>query len=183
MNWQPVDLEILRDLAAAGMAASRIAKEFTAAVGETVTRNMIIGKCHRNGIHLKGSANNSDETKGRLSQAMRARWKDPLQRLQIIASQRRAWTPEKRAEQSARVKAAHARRAFIRAAEREASMPPKPTCEPVTFLDLEQHHCRFAVTDRPPHLFCGSPKAGGQSWCAYHCRIVYQGDATARAAA
>jgi GcrA cell cycle regulator len=39
---------------------------------------------------------------------------------------------------------------------------------------LKNKSCRFVVTTDHPMLYCGKDKAGGFSYCAYHCRVVYQ---------
>jgi hypothetical protein len=38
----------------------------------------------------------------------------------------------------------------------------------VPLLDLRADNCRWPVTERPPHLFCGRPKWGGSPYCACH---------------
>jgi hypothetical protein len=39
---------------------------------------------------------------------------------------------------------------------------------PVALLDLQHDHCRWPVTERPPHMFCGASKWGGSSYCEHH---------------
>ncbi|MCA8902084.1 MAG: hypothetical protein KDA53_12625 [Hyphomonas sp.] len=61
--------------------------------------------------------------------------------------------------------------------KRPKSKPlPKPKAaparEPVPFEALERGQCRYAVTDRMPHLFCGAP---GEPWCAEHLKVVCGG--------
>lgn len=43
----------------------------------------------------------------------------------------------------------------------------------ITFVDLQPNHCRYPVTDSPPHLFCGQPKARGASYCHHHYGITH----------
>jgi hypothetical protein len=38
----------------------------------------------------------------------------------------------------------------------------------LSILDLKADDCRWPVTDRPPHLFCGRVKWGGSPYCAEH---------------
>lgn len=38
----------------------------------------------------------------------------------------------------------------------------------VDLLGLRSADCRWPVTDRPPHLFCGQPQREGSSYCSFH---------------
>lgn len=42
--------------------------------------------------------------------------------------------------------------------------------DPVAMIDLEPHHCRWPIGDRPT-LFCGMPKAESASYCEHHARL------------
>jgi GcrA cell cycle regulator len=49
-----------------------------------------------------------------------------------------------------------------------------PTCTPVTFAELADHHCRYPIGDGPI-LFCGAHKMEGFSYCGFHyqrCHVV-----------
>jgi hypothetical protein len=51
-----------------------------------------------------------------------------------------------------------------------------PTCEPVTFEQLNDKHCRYIAGDGPPFMFCGADKTEGSSYCVFHrqqCHIGY----------
>ncbi len=43
----------------------------------------------------------------------------------------------------------------------------------ITFADLTETQCRFAVTSEAPHLFCGHEKAEGSSYCLHHHKICW----------
>lgn len=45
----------------------------------------------------------------------------------------------------------------------------------VWFEDLEPHHCRYAVTERLPHKFCGKPRLENTSYCQEHSAIITNG--------
>lgn len=51
-----------------------------------------------------------------------------------------------------------------------------PSATPVTFAELEPHHCRFPIGDliKPDFAFCGGNKHEGYSYCAHHCRIAFE---------
>ncbi len=50
----------------------------------------------------------------------------------------------------------------------------KPIPSGVTFDDLEPHHCRFAVTERMPHIFCGGRREDG-AYCREHASVCFRG--------
>lgn len=105
-----------------------------------VSRNAVIGIAARQGISLQKP------------------WMEP---------RKPNWSPERAA-----------RRRQQRAAKRAIIMliPPKPvpTEAPpprnLTVLELELGDCRWPVTDRPPHFFCGNPQVPNLSYCPYHAR-------------
>jgi hypothetical protein len=59
---------------------------------------------------------------------------------------------------------------FVAAKSRLLAANGNPHLPPgaLSILDLKTDDCRWPVTDRPPHLFCGRQKWGGSSYCACH---------------
>jgi GcrA cell cycle regulator len=57
-----------------------------------------------------------------------------------------------------------ARKRKVLAANGNPHLPPHS----ISLLDLKPADCRWPVTDRPPHLFCGRPKWGSSSYCCSH---------------
>lgn len=55
MIWPEDRIETLRELAASGLSAAKIADAMTAKYGERYTKNSIIGKVHRERIVLQGT--------------------------------------------------------------------------------------------------------------------------------
>lgn len=45
-----------------------------------------------------------------------------------------------------------------------------PATEPIRFMDLKPHHCRWPLGDELI-MFCGVPKLETGSYCAYHTRL------------
>ena len=43
----------------------------------------------------------------------------------------------------------------------------------IPFLDLEASHCRYAVNDALPYLFCGQKKEADSSYCAHHYALTH----------
>jgi GcrA cell cycle regulator len=59
--------------------------------------------------------------------------------------------------------------------------PPPMLCEhiqddapddPVTFSELEPHHCKWPIGLRD-YIFCGRTRIDGQPYCGGHCRIAF----------
>ncbi len=55
-----------------------------------------------------------------------------------------------------------------RAFELPASMEPEGTGALVTFMQLEQHHCRWPFGEGDKLMFCGARKKEGSSYCVKH---------------
>ena len=53
---------------------------------------------------------------------------------------------------------------------------PEIVVEPVAFLDLREHHCRWPVSGIGYEmLYCGATKANGFSYCGKHCKRAFAG--------
>lgn len=85
--------------------------------------------------------------------------------------------------------------AFIRYAKPKSSRPRKPptfqsppmaiipTCEPVTFDQLNNNHCRYITSgEGRDALFCGADKEPGISYCSHHAQLCFAGHVTLGAA-
>jgi len=44
----------------------------------------------------------------------------------------------------------------------------------ITFAELSDLRCKFALTERSPHQFCGAPVKPGKSYCSEHAAICYR---------
>jgi hypothetical protein len=42
-----------------------------------------------------------------------------------------------------------------------------------SIVDLKANQCRYALTEDPPHAFCGKHAWNGSSWCPEHERVVW----------
>lgn len=58
------------------------------------------------------------------------------------------------------------------AARRPPPAGNPPQCDPVAFLELEQHHCRWPH-GTGPYTFCGAAKVPGLSYCSYHQGLAF----------
>jgi len=148
-TWSEDDNETLRRMAAQRYSGSQIAAE----LGRT--RNAVIGRANRIGIHLISNVGESDRvlTAGgvqpkRRERTHRARPKilRPFQPvpLDIIPPP----VPE---------------------------LKPVPAGDPVTLDQLTRQSCRYIAGDplKVAAPFCGAPRKAGSSYCAAHHRLCY----------
>jgi hypothetical protein len=144
IRWTPERLDRLR-LMVKTMSAGMIAAELG------VTRNAVMGICHRAGIQLEAHgvrANRSIETKTRRGTGLP---KPPA------VSPAPTWQEP----------------AFMYTPPRfkPKPLPPGATCHPVPLFDLEDWHCREIVGhDGTCALHCGSRKFKGSSYCRPHAQ-------------
>lgn len=135
------------------------AAEIANRLGAT-SRNAVIGKARRLGLAFKGNlASPGNHFLGKLKDKKNAKASRHIERaLGIPASKPHAFT--------------------------KPAPPPPPNPAPVPYvepippaddvarvlsvLDLEAHHCRWAVSHAGGMGFCGCQKAEGKSYCAGH---------------
>jgi GcrA cell cycle regulator len=57
-----------------------------------------------------------------------------------------------------------------------AAPPPSALTDPllIPFAALESFHCRYPVSDRPPHFFCGHAQRRKSAFCAFHHALCYE---------
>ena len=157
-TWSDESTELLRRLWADGLTASRIAIR----LGHGTTRNMVIGRARR------------------LKLARRA--PSPSITRKLTEQEKLAHRMVRHQEQLARRRARHiAKRLAAGAVPRVRSTPPRPVAAPVvstvyagpplSIVEVGPNQCRYAVTERSPHLFCSAPAVG--SWCREHEAIVW----------
>lgn len=56
--------------------------------------------------------------------------------------------------------------------------PPPPAGAPdplrIPFADLEWRHCRYSVSAKPPHFFCGHARRGKSAFCPFHHALCHE---------
>ena len=57
-----------------------------------------------------------------------------------------------------------------------AAPPSRALTDPlrIPFVDLESFHCRYPVSDRAPHFFCGHARRRKSAFCAFHHTFCYE---------
>lgn len=150
-TWTDERVQTMRARWAEGKSAGEIARELGG-----VSRNAVIGKLHRLGIAGRGMALPQREHKLRVRTA-----RDAARRLKV-----KTINPN--------------------GIYKLQPLPAEPMPEPSEFddsrrgqlvhlLDLEPHHCRFAIgyDDRLGHGFCGCTAVPGLPYCDHHAGRVY----------
>ena len=178
MPWTPERIELLKSLAARNLTGSQIAAE----LGD-VTRNAVLGKLDRMGIHLT-----------RLPDYVGSPW-DKERSVLLEKLYLGAYTVEQMAEQlKTTVGAVRGRLERIR--RRNAIKPRKRTvgfykarqvsarvirmsdASPimVLFMELQPDQCRYIPGDvnGADTVYCGAPIEVGQPYCSPHCRVCFQ---------
>jgi GcrA cell cycle regulator len=156
--WTEEAIETLRQLALAGISASRIA----VALGAP-SRNAVIGKAHRIGIRLNGRGNCSAPSGGG---AERARAERP----RLAAVPRRVAVSCKQSLASARSPQRETKAPWIFAEAEVGEM------RRVGFAEIRALDCRWPLGDPTceDFAYCGLDAAKGRSYCAGHCRMAYR---------
>ena len=153
MLWTEEAVEDLKKLALAGKSASYIAAEL--GVG---SRNAVIGKASRIGIKLTGGGGRVAASGGAPARPARPHW---------AASQDTRPVASNLAVRSVTPRAAPA---WTLAGAEIGEM------RRLRFEDIRESSCRWPLGDprSGDFAYCGLPPAGGQSYCAGHCRMAYR---------
>ena len=153
-NDHPEYIEMLKALVADHFSGGTITRKINEKHGTTFTRNAIIGKATRLGLHLARPKNGTARPKGSDGGLGRR-----LNRIRQAVS----------AEQPV---------------VKRAPLSPKPAAPTLDYLcrfeDLNNYTCRFPMwghaSDAPlaEKFFCGTPTADvaeGRSYCSHHARL------------
>lgn len=156
MNWAPHDEQLRVWVTEEKLTASQIADRIGG-----VSRNAVIGRCHRIGLNLYRQPGENAKIP-----RPRAR-RSPDEGVRTINLRRKALdlpVTGFKPLQFAPLKPEPAT---------PSNDPPIGPGRPL--IDLPWNGCRFAVTEHETeqHLFCGAPKLTGHSYCAPHCLIAY----------
>ena len=144
-HWTDERTAELKRLVAARLSASEIAKE----MGGGITRNSVIGRCHRLGLELGGAS-------------------------RVFARQPKAPPKPPRVKPS-KHSIVQTQWSSYSTATTPVAVPPTPVADLVPLniplADIGAFQCRW-VTSQEPALFCGHRTEVG-SWCPEHRTIVF----------
>lgn len=141
--WTAETISTMLQMAQEGHSCSQIA------IAVRRTRNAVIGKLHRMGIHKAYPQHVAKRvhTKKVTPSLPRVAPLEARSPLPLIRKAKPAVTPK----------------------------PVEPGFGRFELVSLNAGQCRFAVSShRHEHLFCGAPVIGNTSWCEEHARRVYQ---------
>lgn len=155
MTWTDERTDRLRELHAEGASCGAIARDLGG-----ITRNAVIGKIHRLGLHRPDSIN-TNETK------------EPLRRRVADARSRRV---------------RKVIRSFNGFMVMDIALPTLPIgkkhdgraipkAQRKSLLELRDRDCRFPFGEpgHPGFFFCGALTVSTLPYCAHHCSIAYAG--------
>lgn len=172
--WTDSAIEQLKALYNEGLSGRQIAAELN------TTRNSIIGKVHRLGLHL------SDEAEKKRAEQRRKQYDREAQKkrraeLRTLRSGAQAKVNSKVAQLGWRMPNA------VRPARPDLPPPESYDGPTISFAKLTSGTCKFEVTGhdtRPADFqFCGGPVVVGRPYCAHHCRVAYEPQQQKRRAA
>lgn len=142
MPWKPEDIELVKELAAKGLTSSEIASHFY-----RVSRNSIIGLCHRKKIRLQ-TPHYGGKSIGNTRIADK-RKREERKKMEALRPPKRK-PPE---------------------LPRELPTPHKPGKK--TIMKLGYRDCRAIIgeVNGTDTLYCGDVAVEGKAWCATHMKI------------
>lgn len=152
-RWLVAEIELLTTLWEAGqLSASEIALEMVQQGYRARSRNAVVGKAHRLGLH---------QPKG---QHITPRPRPPVH----SRGGRRKVGPM--------VLKAIEHTSIIMPPPEPPKPPPEPPPKPRRSKDivrLRPNECHWPITDAPPHLFCAGPVVSGGPYCAVHMQRAH----------
>lgn len=154
-SWTDERVALLCKLHANGDSASLIAAELGG-----VTRNAVIGKCHRLGLLSRASIRTLPHGNYRATS-----FTLPTSRMR--ANRDRSLTQTINQKRQRKVPPMELPEVYI--------IPPEQRC---SLLELSRHTCRFPIGEpsEPDFYFCGSPEADiteDRPYCHFHMRTAY----------
>jgi GcrA cell cycle regulator len=151
----PGRIELLEKLVGENLSASCIAAALQDEFGERVTRNMVIGKCHRLGISLRGGIPKAGKQKAAPSKPSAPRVRKSREEAPMIAEETKLEPAPILPE----------------IATLEEWAPPAGK----TLMQFEPGDCRWPISmdTESRHLFCVAKATGGRPYCEYHAQIAY----------
>ncbi len=157
MTWTDERTAKLRRDWAAGYTAEEIKGRIPG-----TTRNSVMGKINRLGLHNRRQGVSGNEIRPRITKA----------------SPRR-----KRKQRFKERKPTQLEIAEHMACTEATNLPPDQSPCAVSFVDLAFHHCHWPIEpDVGPMMYCGADKMDGGPYCPRHHRIGYQKPERRRAA-
>ena len=178
--WTDERIAELKTLWAEGLSASQIARR----LGDT-TRNAVIGIVHRHGLVGRKTITRMRSRKHAI-QAKAGQF--PVQFRTVGADGKSAQKIATQKPKGARPPVLPSDGAVLAVVAEEMRLsinhPADVGKDKLTLVDLESHHCRWAIGDPRTEgfHFCGRTKEH-QSYCAYHAQRAYSGVSAAVIAA
>jgi GcrA cell cycle regulator len=142
MNWTDERIETLKKLLKDGLSATQIATQLGG-----VSRNAVLGKVHRLGLHLTGDQGQPKAV--------------PL----VRAPRVRKSVPDPKA-------IAELHKIIDRAPPPVVEKVAAPKSLGLSLMDLQRNDCRWPAGEREHITFCGHAIEAGKPYCPYHVRLA-----------
>lgn len=170
--------DLIKTLWNKGKSATEVAVAVNQRFGRRRTRNAVIGLVHRMGLSRRGCGG-----------ANPVRVRKPCKPLPATSEKPVTAIPEakrlKAGATTVATKRAQAARDGVSAEVKPKQVFPEArtrthfltaVSEPLKLdvLQLTDHTCRYAATERAPHAFCGHKTLPGKHWCPAHYERVYR---------
>lgn len=159
--------EMLKSLWSKGKTATEVAQAVNDRFGRRRSRSAVIGYVHRLGLSRSGRGG-----------ANVIHVRKPLKPVPAANTLKGGAVPAaKKRAQAARDGAKAApppKQTFPEAKTRTRFLTQLPEPLKLDVLQLTDHTCRHAATERVPHAFCGHKTVPGKHWCPAHYERVYR---------
>ncbi len=173
---------MLRSLWGKGRSATEVATAINERFGRQRTRSAVIGYVHRLGLMRRGrGASNPVRVQKARKPVPRAQERPSVSLPASKAMKAGATTVAKKRAQDAREAAQKTsassgspKQQFPEVVTRTRFLTPVPESNQLDVMQLTDHTCRHASTERAPHSFCGHKTVPGKHWCPAHYERVYR---------
>ena len=155
MTWTDERTDRLRELHAEGHSCGYIARDIGG-----LTRNAVIGKIHRLGLHRPEGADTNEPKEQRRRNVADARSK----RVRKVVRNANGFMVMDITMPTEPIGKTHDARAI-------------PEAQRKSLLELRDRDCRFPIGEpgHPGFFFCGALTVATRPYCVHHCRIAYAG--------
>jgi GcrA cell cycle regulator len=176
VEWatRPAMQDRLRELWKAGNSASQIARIISSEFLCSISKNSVIGRAHRLGLHRRPSP---IRLEGIYGPPTAESWrKSPLRAgrttLPVLKSLEVPTIAEKTPARGTTPR--HPARVFA-AVKGMAAIPPQIKAPAATEIVLSKQPCAWPIGEpkQPGFRFCGAPSRAGRPYCPDHCRVAF----------
>lgn len=169
--------DYIRTLWNKGQSATEVAAAVNQRFGRRRSRNAVIGFIHRSGLQRRGRGMANPVRVKKPCKPLPAQ-SEPVTALpaakKLKAGATTVATKRAQAARDGVQKTPAAKQTFPEAKTRTRFLTAVPEPLKLDVMQLTDHTCRHAATERAPHAFCGHKTVPGKHWCPAHYERVYR---------